>query len=96
MTSMYAIMCMTQLSATSPGLGNRCLRPPLLLLLHALPLLLLPWSGADVGWAMALVKTRAHGDGSRLALMPLHEMINHSERGSANLTPAAASSTTAG
>jgi hypothetical protein len=88
------MMCMTQLSASSPGVGNRCLRSPTLVLLDLL-LLLLHASGADVGWAMALVKTRAHGDGSRLALMPLHEMINHSERGSANLTPAAPSSTVA-
>ncbi|KAF6250378.1 hypothetical protein COO60DRAFT_860171 [Scenedesmus sp. NREL 46B-D3] len=46
-----------------------------------------PWC-ADMGWAVALVKTRAHGDANRLALMPLHDMINHRERGSANCAPA--------
>uniref|UniRef100_A0A383W455 SET domain-containing protein n=1 Tax=Tetradesmus obliquus TaxID=3088 RepID=A0A383W455_TETOB len=55
-------------------------------------------SSADVGWAMALVKTRAHGDAHRLALMPLHDMINHAERGTANCTPgpAAAASNAVG
>lgn len=51
-----------------------------------------------MGWAMALVKTRAHGDAYRLALMPLHDMINHAERGTANCTPgpAAAASNAVG
>jgi hypothetical protein len=44
---------------------------------------------------MALVKTRAHGDTSRLALMPLHEMINHRERGAANCTPRTAAAAAA-
>jgi hypothetical protein len=54
------------------------------LLLLLLLLLLLPL-GADTSWALALVKTRAYGDADQLMLMPLHDLINHRERGQANL-----------